>query len=114
MDSEKLKNIQSWLSDKDIQNIRAIDIKNISVDMDLIIIGTATNERLAIAAAEYVIEKCKEYEYEVRGMEGKSLARWILIDLTDIIIHIFLKSERDLYNLEKLWSDGMPVDESGS
>ena len=41
---------------------------------------------------------------------GYSAANWIILDYTDIVVHVFYKETRDLYKLEKLWSDGVFVD----
>lgn len=38
-------------------------------------------------------------------MEGFNEARWILVDLTDVVVHVFHKDERSYYNLEKLYQD---------
>ncbi|MDR2520278.1 MAG: ribosome silencing factor [Eubacteriaceae bacterium] len=107
LDKEKAAKIQAWLEEKDVRDIQAMDIEAVSADMDGFVIGTAQNERLAAAATEHLLEKCKEAGYAVRGMEGRSSGRWVLVDLSDIVIHIFQKEERELYNLEKLWGDGM-------
>ncbi len=38
-------------------------------------------------------------------MEGYNEARWILIDLADVVVHVFHKDERNYYNIEKLYQD---------
>jgi len=98
-----------WLEDKGVEKIQVLDIHSVSVDMDTFVIGTASNERLAGAAADNLIEKCKENNIQVRGVEGQQVGKWILIDLVDTIVHIFQKDERERYNLEKLWSDGVNI-----
>lgn len=47
---------------------------------------------------------------EVKRIEGKDGAAWVLIDLGDVIVHVFSNSERAFYNLEKLWADAPLVD----
>lgn len=45
-------------------------------------------------------------------MEGFNEARWILIDLANVVVHVFHKDERDYYNLEKLYRDA-PLESYG-
>ena len=105
--SERDENILNWLEEKAVTNIDFIDISSITADMDRFVIGTALNDRVCRAAADHIEEKCKEAGYEIRGKEGYKSGRWILIDLTDLVIHIFVKEERETYSLEKLWADGI-------
>ena len=41
----------------------------------------------------------------MKSIEGKDNARWILMDLNDVIVHVFYYEDREYYNLEKLWND---------
>ena len=59
---------------------------------------------------EEIIDKEEENKYEVKRIEGKEGGKWVLIDLGDLIVHVFHAPERSFYNLEKLWSDAPLVD----
>ena len=107
--NERETKILEWLDEKLITDIEIIDISELSVDMDKFIIGTALNERVCRAACDHLEEKCKESEYKVQGKEGYTAGKWILVDLADLIVHLFVKDERETYNLEKLWADGVLI-----
>ena len=67
--------------------------------------GTSTTQVEAIA--EYVEKQVKDsFSVKVKHIEGKRNAQWILIDLYDVIVHVFLEDVRRYYNLEQLWADG--------
>lgn len=70
----------------------------------------AASERQIHAIIEEIIEKEEEGQVEVKRIEGKDGGKWVLIDLGDVIVHVFQSSERSFYNLEKLWSDAPLVD----
>lgn len=59
---------------------------------------------------EEIIEQEEKSQVEVNRVEGKDGGKWVLIDLGDVIVHVFQTSERAFYNLEKLWSDAPMVD----
>ena len=63
------------------------------------------NERQVQAIARAVKEVANEQNIEVKRMEGYNEARWILIDLADVVVHVFHKDERNYYNIEKLYQD---------
>ena len=104
--TDKLNAMQSWLEEKNLQDIQVIDISDISSDMDAFIISTAANDRQARAAADFFEEKADQNGYKRLGTEGYDSGKWILMDYQDVIVHIFLEEERSRYNLEKLWADG--------
>jgi ribosome-associated protein len=83
-----------------------IDIKNLAVFADYFIICSGTSERMLSALADSVAEFVHEkYHYPVHT-EGEPHEGWILLDLGDIIVHIFSGSQRNYYKLEDLWSQG--------
>lgn len=83
----------------------ALDVGRLSSVADVFIIATAKNSRHAQALADWVLGKAKESGVGYLGMEGYSGASWILLDLNDVLLHIFTEETRSFYNLEGLWSE---------
>ena len=111
MDKEqKLELLISLMDEKNISNMVVIDVSGVYTESDYFVIGTALNERNARALCDHIDEKTKENGIEKNGIEGYDGGKWILMDYGDIIVHIFTKTERELYDLEKLWSSGTFLD----
>lgn len=98
------------LSDKKGENIQIIDISGVSVLADYFIITDGTSDSQIKALVENVDEKMTKTGYTLRQQEGLSSGSWVLLDYGDIIVHVFEKENRAFYNLERIWSDGTPVE----
>ena len=98
------------LSDKKGENIQIIDISGVSVLADYFIITDGTSDSQIKALVENVDEKMTKAGYMLRQQEGLSSGSWVLMDYGDIIVHVFEKENRAFYNLERIWSDGTPVE----
>ena len=57
------------------------------------------------AVAQSVLDQMAKLDVPLKRQEGRSDNHWILLDYGDLVAHIFLESEREYYNLEKLWAD---------
>lgn len=97
------------LDEKKGENIRVIDISEISVMADYFVIANGKSDNQVKALVDNVGEKMQEAGYPMRQQEGKSGA-WILMDYGDVIVHIFDKENRLFYDLERIWSDGKVVE----
>lgn len=91
--------------DKRAEDIVALNMKGISLIADYFIICHGNSDKQVQAIAREIKEKAEENQFEVKRIEGYDEAKWILIDLGDIVTHIFLRDERSYYNLERLWGD---------
>jgi ribosome-associated protein len=84
-------------------DITVMDVRKLTSMTNYMIIASATSTRQAKSLADNVREKLKALGAEVRGVEGEKEGEWVLVDLSDIIVHIMLPATRAYYNLEQLW-----------
>lgn len=98
------------LEDKKAEDIRIIDITEVSVLADYFIIASGSNRSQIQALTDNVEEKLGRAGYHIKQVEGYDNANWVLMDFGDIIVHIFDKENRLFYNLERIWRDGKTVE----
>jgi ribosome-associated protein len=73
---------------------------------DVFVICSANNRRQVKGIAEAVLEVAKrDYGRLPEGVEGLEASRWVLVDLGDVIIHVFDEPLRGFYDLDRLWGD---------
>ena len=107
---DKVKIIVSALEDKKGEDIRIIDISEISVLADFFVITNGTNKNQVQALADNVEEKLANDGIYPKNIEGYNSANWILFDYNDVLVHIFDKENREYYDLERMWRDGKIVE----
>lgn len=97
------------LEDKKAEDIRIIDISEVSVIADYFIIAGGNSRSQIQALSDNVEEKLGRAGMPVKQIEGYHTANWVLLDFGDVIVHIFDKENRLLYDLERIWRDGRQV-----
>lgn len=97
------------LSGKKAVDLFAIRIGDLTVLTDYFLIANGTSTTHVRALAEEVEEKLSEQGLQPNAIEGKATG-WILLNYGSVVVHVFTKEARDTYSLERLWSDGEPVD----
>ncbi len=100
------------LEDKKGEEIRVLDISEVTVVADYFIIAGGNSRAQMQALCENVQEKMGRAGYPERHVEGYDNANWILMDFGDIIVHLFDKENRATYDLERIWRDGKSMDGS--
>lgn len=109
--NETLLNITyKAIDDKKGEDIVALNMQGISLLADYFIIAEGSSERQVQAIAREIKAQAEEAGFEVKKIEGLDTARWILVDMGDVVAHIFHKDERAYYNLERLWGDAPQLD----
>ena len=106
---EMVKLAKAALEDKKAEEIRVIDISDVSVLADYFIIASGTNKNQVQALVDNVDETLGRAGYEAKQMEGYATANWVLLDYSDIIVHVFDSENRLFYDLERIWRDGKTI-----
>ncbi|KMQ50900.1 iojap-like ribosome-associated protein [Chitinispirillum alkaliphilum] len=101
--NETISSLQQKLAEK----ITVIDLTKIAGPTDWFIICEADNTSHTRAIADEVVKNLKAQHTRPWHEEGTEEGRWILIDYTDVVIHIMLPELREYYNLESLWKEGV-------
>lgn len=105
-----LKVIIDALQDKKAEDIRVIDISNVSVIADYFVIASGSNTNQIQAMVDNVEEEMFKAGFDNPKVEGYNTASWILLDYNDVIVHVFSEDDRAFYNIERIWRDGKEVD----
>ena len=106
---EMVKLAVQALQDKKGEDVKIIDIRQISVLADYFVIASGSNGNQVQAMADNVEEMLGKAGYVSAQIEGYDSANWILMDYKDIIVHIFCREDRLFYDLERIWRDGKTV-----
>jgi len=98
------------LDEKKAEDIKVIDITEVSVMSDYFVIASAGSMTQMNALADNVEEKLHKAGYGMQRKEGNQSSTWLLLDFGDVVIHIFNREDRLFYDLERIWSDGKIID----
>ncbi|AAO29084.1 ribosome silencing factor [Xylella fastidiosa subsp. fastidiosa] len=88
------------------KDIVKIDVRGKSSVADYLVIASGTSTRHVKSIADEVVKFAKRLNIVPLGVEGKREAEWVLIDLSNVIVHVMLPRVREFYALERLWSVG--------
>ncbi|ADO77474.1 ribosome silencing factor [Halanaerobium praevalens] len=95
--------------DKKAEAIDVLDVQGLTVIADYFVICSANSDKQVRAVARAIEDKLAAKGIEPQRMAGMNDAKWVLIDYADVIVHVFKKSEREYYDLERLWSDAEKI-----
>lgn len=107
---DKVELVCGWLDEKQGGEIVALDVAGLCSITEAIVVVSARSIKQAQALADHVLECCKAESVEFLGMEGFKSGDWILVDLNDVIIHVFQEDVRGFYNIEGMWSEAESID----
>ena len=90
--------------DKKAEDLTEIDVAGRTIIADKFLIATGRSKIQTRSIADSITEKIKEHGMRVSRVEGYADGNWILIDLGNVVVHVFTPEQRAFYNLERLWA----------
>jgi ribosome-associated protein len=106
---EVARKIVEAASEKQASNVVLLDVKEICSFADYFVICNGESSRQINAIAEEVERALKDIGVHVHHTEGGASSGWMLVDISDILVHVFSPESRDYYDIDNLWSKGRLV-----
>ncbi|MFQ5879508.1 MAG: ribosome silencing factor [Dehalococcoidia bacterium] len=103
------RKIVDLLSERQAEEIVLLNVEGVASFADYFVIASGQNVRHMQALCDAMDQELGRETVHPRGREGAVDSGWVLLDFGDVIVHIFAPAERDYYDLEGLWSRGVPV-----
>ena len=102
---EIAKKIVEAASDKQASDIVLLDMRELCSFTDYLVIMSGESDRQIEAIREAIQKSLKGESIKVHHCEGTAVSGWMLIDVGDVVVHVFAPFERDYYQLDKLWEN---------
>ncbi len=110
MDSRQLAILAAQAADhRKGEDILVLDVRKISTFCDFFVIVSGQAEPHLQAVRDEVEEELTQHGVKPRRVDGFPLSQWVVMDYTDVVVHIFNSSLREFYDLERLWGDALRV-----
>lgn len=95
--------------DKKAEDVVILDVTGISTVTDYLVVCSGNSEPQLKAIANEIVHRLKDRGRRPQSQDGFPASRWIAMDYTDVLVHIFHPETRQRYGLEELWSDAKRV-----
>lgn len=102
---EEVRRAAELALERKAHDVLVLDLRGISSATDYFVIAGGTSDVQVKAISDHVVEGLKEDDVRPEHVEGLPMARWVLLDYVDFVVHVFLPKARDFYQLERLWGD---------
>lgn len=106
---EQIARITEWAEEKKAENVRSYVVEGKSDYTDAILVCEGSGELHNRAIADNILGHARENGIYIMGKEGYTQGTWILIDMGNVIVHIFDESTRAYYDIEKLWDASLKL-----
>ncbi|MCK9573025.1 MAG: ribosome silencing factor [Candidatus Omnitrophica bacterium] len=101
--------VAQFALDRKAKHTVVLDVSKLSGLCDYFVICSAETGTQADAILNWVAAQAKENNFRMHHFEKDDSSDWVLVDFSDVILHIFVNDARKFYNLEHLWADAKRV-----
>ncbi|GAB4460492.1 MAG: hypothetical protein OHK0029_24570 [Armatimonadaceae bacterium] len=105
---EKAQLLLQTVEDRKAESPLLLDLRGKTVLADYFLICTGLSNVHIRAIAEHVLDVAKDNRLGKPRVEGEQVGEWILMDFSDVILHIMDEETRERYKLEEFWSTPQP------
>ena len=106
---ERVRRLVEAAAEKKGEDVTVLDISSVTSFADTFVIVTGRSDRNVRAIVDAITEAARGFGERPLGVEGYNQGCWVLVDLADIIVHVFVPEAREEYQLERLYADADPV-----
>lgn len=92
------------------EDVMVLDVRGLASFTDYFVIMSGRSTRHVQGVAEAIVEELQTKRINSKSSEGLNEGLWVLLDLGDVVVHIFYHENRGFYNLEGLWHDAPRID----
>lgn len=113
--SAELQNlVRDALEDMKAIDIVVLDVRHLTAITDAMFVASGRSDRHVRAIADALVQKCATADVKPLGVEGMEGGEWVLIDLSDVIVHVMVQRTREFYDIEKLWDISRPAQDTSN
>ena len=106
MESSELAHlIASFSIEKKAENVNILNLTEITTITDYFVICSADTDIQVKSIGDHIKNELKKQDIKIWHLEGYQQGEWLLLDLVDVVVHIFQPETREFFGLEKLWGD---------
>ncbi|HOF87259.1 MAG TPA: ribosome silencing factor [Armatimonadota bacterium] len=108
--------VTTTLMEKKALELVALDLRGLTIIADFFVVATGASAPHLRALVEAVQETAKRQGITGVRAEGEEASGWVLLDLGEVVVHLFNPEQREFYKLERLWADAerLPLPEGGT
>lgn len=105
-DQETVLRLARLLYERKAQDIVVLNVSHLTALCDYMVIASGRTDNQVTSLSDAVDELMAQSGFALRRSEGRREGRWIILDYSHLIVHLFHRDERAFYGLDRLWNDG--------